>query len=398
MGELAGARIGITMINGVDDLLAEKGPEAVLELFDQAAEPSQQRSQNQAQLLVELTGSIQLFHTPDGDAYARTPVSGHQETWVLRTKAFRGWLAKAFYENVGKPPGAQALQDALAVLEAKARFDSPEMPLFVRIADDQDRIFLDLGDPQWRVVEIGPQGWQVLTDPPVHFRRPKGMRCLPIPVAGGSLTLLRKYINVGSETNWTLAAAWLLAACRPRGPYPVLILQGEQGSAKSTMERLLRRIIDPAAAPVRTPPRTERDLLIAAASSWVIAYDNLSGIPQWLSDSLCRLATGGGMSTRELYTDSEEVFFDAMRPVILNGIDHIAERADLADRALVLHLPSIGARERVDEGSLYAGFERDLPQIFGALLTGVSGALSRLPQTTLVQNPAWPICLVGDRW
>ena len=82
---------------------------------------------------------------------------------------------------------------------------------------------------------------------------------------------------------------------------------------------------------MRTPPRDDRDLLIAANNSWVISYDNLSGIPPWLSDALCRLATGGGFSTRELYTDSDEVFFDAMRPVILNGIDHMAERADLAD-------------------------------------------------------------------
>src|SRR4029077_13027101 len=119
----------------------------------------------------------------------------------------------------------------------------------------------------------------------------------------------RNLINVGDDSNWILCTSWLVAACRPTGTFPILILQGEQGSAKSTMVKLLRRIIDPSTAPVRTPPKDVRDLAIAANNSWIIAYDNLSGIPYWLSDSLCRLATGGGFSTRELYSDAEEVFF-----------------------------------------------------------------------------------------
>ncbi len=112
-------------------------------------------------------------------------------------------------------------------------------------------------------------------------------------------------------------------------------------------------ILDPSDAPVRTPPRSDRDLLIAATNSWVIAYDNLSGIQQWLSDALCRLATGGGFSTRELYTDSEEIFFDAMRPIVLNGIDHLTERADLASRSLILNLPRIADRNRRTEQQVY---------------------------------------------
>jgi hypothetical protein len=153
------------------------------------------------------------------------------------------------------------------------------------------------------------------------------------------------------------------------------------------MEKILRRIVDPSVALVRTPPRDERDLLIAVNNSWVIAYDNLSGIPHWLSDSLCRLATGGGFSTRELYTNSEEVFFEATRPVILNGIDQLGERADLADRALVLNLPRIADSDRRDEARLYAEFERSLPKILGAFLTAVSAALGRIGQTTLKRTP-----------
>jgi Domain of unknown function (DUF3854) len=375
-----------SVINGVDDMLAESGPDRVLGLFEEAEEPSKQRSPSQVELLIDLARAVQLFHTPDLEAYARVPVNGHHETWLLRD-GFANWLVKSFYDEFGKPPGAQALQDAIGILDTRARFDSPSAPLHTRVAEYQGRIVIDLADAQWRAVEIGPDGWRVQSDLPVHFRRTTFTRPLPIPVAGTPLGLLRKHINAGNDSNWILIASWMLAACRPRGPYPVLILQGEQGSAKSTMQRMLRRIIDPAAAPIRTPPRNERELLIAAINSWVLAYDNLSGVSPWLSDSFCRLATGGGMSTRALYSDSKEVLFEATRPIILNGIDHIAERADLADRALVLHLPSIGDGDRLDEETLYADFERDLPQIFGALLTTVSGALHRLPQIKLERKP-----------
>jgi hypothetical protein len=213
------------------------------------------------------------------------------------------------------------------------------------------------------------------------------MQSMPYPTRGGSLTLLRNLLNIGDDDNWILCVSWLIAACRPTGPYPVLIFHGEQGSAKSTTEKLLRRIVDPSVALVRTPPRDERDLVIAGSNSWVLAYDNVSGIPGWLSDALCRVATGGGFSTRQLYTDSDEVLFEAMRPIILNGIDHLADRPDLAERAIILDLPSIGESARREESALYAEFDRRLPQIFGGLCDAVSTALALLPRVELRSKP-----------
>jgi putative DNA primase/helicase len=131
----------------------------------------------------------------------------------------------------------------------------------------------------------------------------------------------------------------------------------------------------------------ERDLVIAAHNSWVVAYDNLSGIPQWLSDALCRLATGGGYSTRELYSDTDEVILDLTRPVMLNGIDHLTERPDLAERAIILYLPRIEEHARRDEAQLYRAYKRDSPQILGALFTAVSAALASLPTVALVRKP-----------
>jgi hypothetical protein len=165
------------------------------------------------------------------------------------------------------------------------------------------------------------------------------------------------------------------------------VLGGEQGSAKSTLARALRALVDPNAAPLRSAPRDGRDLIIAAMNSWVLSFDNLSGIPLWLSDALCRIATGGGFATRELYTDSEEVIFSATRPVIVNGIDDLATRGDLRDRAIVLTLPNIDESKRRSEADLWRQFERVRGRILGAMLDAVSAGLRREPTVKLDSLP-----------
>jgi hypothetical protein len=339
--------------------------------------PEDKPELTQSQILIELAGDAELFHTPDRATYAQIPIDEHRETWGTKSKTFRRWLVGRFFARFAKPPGSQALQDALGVIEARAQFEAPELQVFVRVTECGDRIYIDLANETWEAVEVGPHGWRIIASPPVRFRRAKGMRPLPRPIKGGLVGLLRQFLNLSDFNDWILIMTWITAACRPRGPYPVLILEGEQGSAKSTTARLLRNIIDPSTAPLRSLPREDRDLLIAATNSWVVALDNVSSLPPWLSDGLCRLATGGGYSTRELYTDDDEVFFDAMRPVILNGIDHLSERPDLADRALILRLPAIQESERRDEKSFYAEYERQLPLIFGAVLDAVGAALAR---------------------
>jgi hypothetical protein len=125
---------------------------------------------------------------------------------------------------------------------------------------------------------------------------------LPYPREGGSITSLRGFVNVANDDDWALLLAWLVAAFRPHGPYPVLVLHGEQGSAKSTVARVLRALVDPGTASLRSEPRDARDLIISATNGWCVALDNLSHLPVWLSDAICSLATGGGFGTRELFT------------------------------------------------------------------------------------------------
>lgn len=351
------------------------------------SEGTDEAKAKQADRLVTLADDAELFHNPEGKPFASFSVGEHREVQPLRGRLFRSLLAKRFYENERKAPGGQAMADALAVLEGKALHDGSEEPVFVRLAGEGDRIYLDLGTPDWQVVEIGPAGWDLIPSSPVRFWRPSGLQSLPAPNPHGSIEDLRAFLNVADEDGWRLLIAWLLAALRPTGPYPLLILHGEQGSAKSTTARLLKLLVDPSAAPLRSEPRKPHDLMIAATRSWILAFDNLSRLGSEASDALCRLSTGGGFATRMLYTSDEEITFDAMRPVILNSIEEVAKRADLLDRALIVNLPRIAPEDRRTERAFWTEFEKARPRILGALLHAVSHGLRELPGTHLPRPP-----------
>jgi hypothetical protein len=208
-----------------------------------------------------------------------------------------------------------------------------------------------------------------------------------LPERGGSRIELRNYLNVATDDDFMLAVAWALAALRPQGPYPALVLMGEQGSAKSTTARTVRRLVDPSVSDLRAESREVRDLMVAATSGHVVALDNVSRLPDWLSDALCRLATGGGISARQLYTDQDEVILEAIRPVILTGITSIATRGDLLDRSILLTLPPVPDDRRRPEAELWARFDTARPRLLGALLDAMVAGLRRLPDVHLDRLP-----------
>jgi hypothetical protein len=184
---------------------------------------------------------------------------------------------------------------------------------------------------------------------------------------------LQALVNLRGD-DFKLYVSWILACMKPTGPYPVLVLSGEQGAAKSTAVRIARDLVDPGKVKLSGPPRSEQDLAIAASKRHVIAYDNLSGIDGWLADALCRLATGGGLQKRMLFTDDEQNLISVCRPIAVTGIPDLTSRADLADRALVALLEPI-AEGRLEEEEVWAKFDASAPEILGALLGGVSQAL-----------------------
>jgi hypothetical protein len=289
-------------------------------------------------------------------------------------------------QTIPGAPSNAALSEGINALEAVA-CAGPQRRTFIRVGEHNGNLYLDLGRADWSAVEITPTGWRVIPVPPVPFLRPNGLRPLPVPVAGGSIAELRPFVNARNDRDFLLMTAFLVAALRPNGPYPVMIINGEQGSAKSTTCRVIRRLIDPNAAELRTVSRDERDWILSARNSHMLSLDNQSSVDADLSDSICRIATGNGSATRSLYSDTEETIINICRPVVLNGIPILANRPDLAERAVQIVLPPLPDTRRRTEAKFWHDFEAASPRLLGALLDGVVMALHQLPTITLPYLP-----------
>jgi hypothetical protein len=351
----------------------------------------QVRGPSRPMLLLRYAQLAEYFHDHDEEAYATVPQDLRKETWPLRSRGFRRWLRYTFYykekQRLGGVHEPAALRetvigDVVKQLEAKAAFEGVRRSVHIRAAEADQKMYLDFCNRDWEVVEISAYGWSTRKagEVPVRFIRSKGMGALPSPSGEGSVEPLRRLLNLQGdegERSFRLILAWLMQAMRARGPYPVLVLLGERGSAKSTAARILRSLIDPSTVPLRTTPRKPHDLYIDAVSSWVISLDNISTLPKWLSDILCMLSTGGGFSTRTLFTDREQELFDAMRPIILNGITDVVTADDLVQRSLIVRLPTLAKGSYRTEREIQRELRAVRPEIMTALLDAAVEGLWR---------------------
>ena len=335
-------------------------------------------------------GGSDLFHDPTGQGFITFGLNGHRETWPLVSRNVREWLSRKYYEAHKTSPGGDALKNALTTLGGIATFDGACRDVFVRARRPRGRrlpgprhpVLGGRADPRFGVGrDPGQRGAGAL---PAAAR---ACSPLPRPESGGDLSALRGLINVVDADGFDLVVGWLVGALNPRGTYPILVFSGEQGSAKTTAARLTRACLDPNVAPLRSQPREEGDVLIAASNGLVVGYDNLSKLPDWLSDALCRLTSGGGVGKRQLFTDGDEFILDARRPALLTGIESVLSRGDAIDRALLVELQTMAKGQRRTEAAVWSAFEEAHAGILGALLDAASTALRELPNTHIDELP-----------
>jgi hypothetical protein len=383
---------------GLDDYLAGHTTDELFRLAsgelrplvseeDEGEDSEEDASATASQRLVRIGLACDLFHSERDENFIRFMVADHRETWPVRSRPFRDWLSREYFLSCGKPAGSQAIEDALRVLEGRARYDGDRRELALRTAEHEGTVWLDLGDARWRAVRIMARGWEVVDDPPCLFRRYAVSGAHPKPEPGGSLDELRRFINVRDEEGWKQLVCWLVAALLPEIAHPILVVHGEQGSAKSTLMRILSRLVDPSKTPLRTEPRDVGEWVQAADHSWLTTLDNVSHMPAWLSDALCRAVTGEGFVKRQLYTDGDDVIFCFRRVIALTGIEVVAQRADLLDRAILLALSPIAAHQRRSESEVLREFETALPRLLGALLDVLSRVLRELSSVHLETLP-----------
>jgi hypothetical protein len=316
-----------------------------------------------------------VFQTSDGYRYAEVECDNHCETHGLPSEALERWVRAELQKAAIALPSQTHLQTFFKGLEAEAHTGGLH-PDYVhrRVGIEKGKIFLDLGNPEWNCVEIGPKGWAITDESPVYFSRSKGMLELPAPKKGGSIDDLRRFINVG-DREFVLIVGWLLAVLGGRGPYPVLVITGEAGSAKTTVAWILRMLVDPHNAGISSPPKSEADLVYSASIGRVIVLDNVSAMPPWLSDAICRVSTGFSFAGRRGNRKNEQETLTVEASVILTGIGDLALRADLADRAITVDLEPIPETRRKLRNALQVEFENARPRLLGALLDGVAEGL-----------------------
>jgi putative DNA primase/helicase len=253
---------------------------------------------------------------------------------------------------------------------AKALFKGPEHRVHLRIAQEGDAVWLDLADAEGRAVRIDKEGWRVVPAKEVapKFCRPPNMKPLPEPLRGeADASQLREVLNLPDYDTFRLLLTWLAFAIVPDKPYPLIAVSGPAGAAKSSFAELVRTTIDPNEVPLAGMPRGQ-DLVAYAKNNPVLCFDNLSTISPYLADDLCRLATGGGLGGRRLYTNDAEATFNARRPIVLTGINDMATRGDLADRTITVHLERISEAARRTDGEVRRAFADAHPRILAALL------------------------------
>ena len=347
----------------------------------QATETNGQKERpNQATRLLELVAGFPLFHDQLKRTFIAIPHNDHIEHWRIDDEKFSEWLSYQFYTTCQSAASKTAINDAIATLNGRARYEGEYRETALRTAVLDGSYYLDLCDKHWRSVQISPEGWQLVAQSPVPFYRSEAPQPLPCPHPGGNLNQLWEIINVPDHDR-ILVITFLLDCLRPDTNYPVLVLEGEQGSAKSTTQRCLKELIDPSAMPLRVPPKKIQDVFIGAGNDHLLSFTNLSHLPSDLQDAICCLATGGTYATRALYTNNQEAVSNIQRPVMLNGIGGLITRQDLLERTIYLDLPRIREGQRKTERDLTKRFEEQRPYVLGALLDLMVKVVRILPNT-----------------
>ena len=323
----------------------------------------------------------------DGEPFGADRTRPHLAMLLRGGRAgLRADLAARYFTETGAVAGGQALTDSTLILEGLAATQPPER-LHLRVADHQGTIYVDTGRPDGQVIRIGQGRWAVTNTAPVRFLRTKLTGAMPLPPQDGDVARLWDFVNVAAEDRPVLLAVLVSALVQCDVPHPVLALFAEQGSAKSTTTRMLVDLIDPSPVPLRQAPRDADSWVTAASGSWVVALDNLSAIPPWLSDSLCRAATGDGNVKRALYTDADLAVLKFRRCVIVNGIDVGAVRPDLAERLATVELRRIDRHHRQPEATLRQEWRQALPGILGGLLDLAAAVHQRLETISVDESP-----------
>jgi hypothetical protein len=343
----------------------------------ETAEP--ERRTSQAELLVRLAHEhFRIGQGADGDPFA-VEIGGANVALSLRGPrgSLGSRLASLYRSRYRATPSSSALSDAMIVLQGDAQAAAPET-VHLRVAEHEGAIVIDIGENSGRAIVVGPAGWRVVERSPVLFRRTALSGAMPLPEHGGSVAELWTLLNV-AEDDRALLLGWIVAAFMPEIAHAILLLGGEQGTGKTWVLLVLVALVSPSPAPHRSQPRDVEEWAVPVSGCWCSAFDNVSTIPQWWSDLLCKGSTGDGFARRRLYSDGDLAVLAFRRILILTSIDAGALRGDLGDRVLLVDLERIAPEKRLTETALRQRLSACHARLLGAVLDVVASVLAHLP-------------------
>ena len=361
------------------------------EKYEQQQEGKPEKTSNhetQSEILLRLVEENEavVFHDSSNDCYISLAINGHRELYEIRSENCRLWLSKLFYDHTRKPIKKEYLIQAIDVLFAKAFFDSGEsISLYERVAKKGNDFWYDLTNNDWQAVKITAEGWRIENNPPLLFRRYRHQKPQTCPSVNGDILKLLKFINI--KKRKTLFLCWVVSCFIPDIPHAMPVIHGEKGAAKTTACVLLKKLIDPSSLETLTLTNSSDALRVNLQQHWFLPFDNVSHIGEETSDTLCRAITGGGIQVRRLYTDSEDCIFTFRKCLAINGINNVAGRPDLLDRAILIELSRISEDERQELSIILNEFEKDLPQILGGIFDILSKAMAIYPTVKLDKLP-----------
>lgn len=335
--------------------------------------------------LVEENGAV-LFHDTANEPFVALTIDGHKEVWSIGGDDFKSWLELLYYMESNKPAKKESVAQAISVLNAKARFDSKNaVSLGTRVVKSEHAFWYSLSNADWQAVKITADGWEIVNDPPIMFKRYRHQHSQCQPQKGGDVRRILKYVNLKSMD--TLFLCWLVCCFVSDIPHAMPIFFGEKGAAKTTTCTLLKKLIDPSTFETLTIPKDSGSLAVNLQQHWFLPFDNVFRIDEATSDTLCRAITGGGIQQRRLHTNGDDYIFTFQKCLALNGINNVANRADLLDRAILIELTRIDESERRELSELKAEFESDLPYILGGVFDILSEAMRIYPTVKLERLP-----------
>lgn len=325
--------------------------------------------------IIENNKEIVLFHDEFKQPYITIPINNHNEIWRCSSSQLKNWLSKIFWDKYKKAPNSDALNTALTVIKGKAGFEGDEIDLYNRVALKDNILWYDLCGLDWKAIKITEEGWNIIDNPPIIFRRYGHQKSQIVPQGGGDVKEILKYVNITDGDHQILFLVWVISCFIPGFPHPLPYIYGPQGSAKSTVSKISREIIDPSLLSIISFPKKETELVQVLSHNWMVFFDNVSQISEEISDMLCKGVSGGGFSKRELYTDDEDIIYNFKRCMGINGINLMAIKPDLLERSILFELERVGENNRKQEKDLMEDFEKQKPIILGSIFDSLSKAM-----------------------